>query len=452
MSTTSVICPHCHKEFPLEANDYADIVKQVRDHEFSEELTRREQLYNDAKEEAVRAATSEAREKMQQSLAQEQARTQLLQQQLAEAQQQAQLQLENAQAKSAAQAAETTAKLQAQVAQLQQQLDAQAQAAQAAQELAVTQATQALTKQCDDLANQLKVQKAQQESAEREFELKLAQTEHTRDEMLRLKDEQLQQERDMKARLSTKMVGETLEQHCENEFNRVRAFAFPNASFGKDNEVKEGTKGDYIFREEDESGVELVSIMFEMKNETDTTSTKKRNADFFEKLDKDRTKKGCEYAILVSLLEPDSELYNAGIVEVAEYPKMYVIRPQLFLTIIGLLRNMARSSLEARRELVLMRNREVDVTKFEEKLENFRTDFGKNMDLASRKFQTAIEEIDKTIDHLEKVRAALTSSGNNLGYANDKLEKLTIKSLTRGNPTMKAKFDAARADADEEDL
>ena len=444
MATTSVTCPHCHKEFPLEATDYANIVKQVRDHVFAEDLAQRERLMVEAKEQELRAAVSEARQQMQQSLAEEEAKSKLLQQQLDEAQHKTQLELESAQAKSAAEAAQVQSQLQAQVAALQQKLEAQQQAAEAAQQLAVAQATQALSKERDEMASLVKIREAEQESAQREFEMKLAEVEHTRDEMLRLKDEQLQRERDLKVKMSTKMVGETLEQHCEIEFNRMRAIAFPNAQFGKDNDVKEGTKGDYIFREEDESGVEVISIMFEMKNETDTTSTKKRNADFFEKLDKDRTKKGCEYAILVSLLEPESELYNGGIVEVAEYPKMYVIRPQLFLTTIGLLRNMARSALEDRRQLALARNRDIDVTKFEEKLDKFRSGFGKNMERASQQYEKAIAEIDKTIDHLEKVKAALKSSGDNLGYANGKLEKLTIKSLTYGNATMKAAFAEAR--------
>ena len=444
MATTSIVCPHCHKEFPLEATDYADIVKQVRDHEFAHDLAQREELMAQAKDQAVRAAASEAREQLQKDLAQRDARVQVLEQQLAEAQRNTQLEVQNAQAKAAAEAAAAQSQMQAQMAKLQQQLDVQAQAAQAAQELAVAQATQELARQRDEAANLLKVKEAEQQSAQREFELKLAEAERTRDDMLRLKDEQLARERDLKARMSTKMVGETLEQHCEIEFNRMRAIAFPNAYFGKDNDVKEGTKGDYVFREEDESGVELISIMFEMKNETDTTSTKKRNADFFKKLDADRTKKGCEYAILVSLLEPDSELYNGGIVEVAEYPKMYVIRPQLFLTTIGLLRNMAKSSLAARKELAVMRSREVDVTNFEEKLEKFRTDFGKRMEKAGDQHQKAIDEIDKVIDHLEKVKAALKGSEDNLGYANKKLEKLTIRSLTYNNATMKAKFAEAR--------
>ena len=245
----------------------------------------------------------------------------------------------------------------------------------------------------------------------------------------------------MKARLSTKMVGETLEQHCETTFNQLRATAFPSAYFEKDNDASRGSKGDYIFKESDDAGTEIVSIMFEMKNESDETATKRKNEDFFKELDKDRNEKGCEYAILVSLLEPDSELYNSGIVDVSHrYPKMYVVRPQFFIPIITLLRNAAMSSLEYKSELALVKSQNIDVTSFEDDLETFKTAFGKNYDLASRRFETAIEEIDKSIDHLEKTKKALQGSERNLRLANDKAQDVTIKKLTRGNPTMKAKF------------
>jgi hypothetical protein len=245
----------------------------------------------------------------------------------------------------------------------------------------------------------------------------------------------------MKARLSTKMVGETLEQHCETTFNQLRATAFPSAYFEKDNDASRGSKGDYIFKESNDAGTEIVSIMFEMKNESDETATKRKNEDFFKELDKDRNEKGCEYAILVSLLEPDSELYNSGIVDVSHrYPKMYVVRPQFFIPIITLLRNAAMSSLEYKSELALVKSQNIDVTSFEDDLETFKTAFGKNYDLASRRFETAIEEIDKSIDHLEKTKKALQGSERNLRLANDKAQDVTIKKLTRGNPTMKAKF------------
>ena len=245
----------------------------------------------------------------------------------------------------------------------------------------------------------------------------------------------------MKARLSTKMVGETLEQHCEIEFNRIRAAGFPNAHFEKDNDARGGSKGDYIFRESDESGTEFTSIMFEMKNELDATATKKKNEDFLKELDKDRNEKGCEYAVLVSLLEPESELYNGGIVDVSHrFPKMYVVRPQFFVPIVTLLRNAALSSLAYKSELALVRGQNADVTSFESELENFKTGFARNYDLASRRFKTAIEEIDKTIDHLQKTKDALLGSENNLRLANNKAADLTIRRLTRGNPTMAAKF------------
>ena len=256
----------------------------------------------------------------------------------------------------------------------------------------------------------------------------------------------------MKARLSTKMVGESLEQHCEVEFNRIRMTAFPHAYFEKDNDASEGTKGDYIFRETDEAGNEVVSIMFEMKNESDTTATKHKNEDFFKKLDHDRTQKKCEYAVLVSLLEPESELYNTGIVDVSyRYPKMYVIRPQFFIPIITLVRNAALNALAYKQELELVRQQNVDVTHFEEKLLKFQDGFARNFDLASRKFQTAIEEIDKTIIHLQKTKEALLSSDRNLRLANDKAQDLSIKKLTRGNKTMKAAFEEARAGAAKDD-
>jgi hypothetical protein len=256
------------------------------------------------------------------------------------------------------------------------------------------------------------------------------------------RDETIERLRDMKARLSTKMVGETLEQHCEIEFNRLRATAFPRAYFEKDTDIRSGSKGDYIFRDFDEAGMEFISVMFEMKNENDGTATKRKNEDFLKELDKDRNEKGCEYAILVSLLEPDSELYNGGIVDVSHrFPKMYVIRPQFFIPIITLLRNGALNSLTYKSELARVREQNIDITNFESELDEFRSGFARNYNLASRKFKTAIDEIDKTIDHLQKTKEALLGSENNLRLANNKADDLTIKKLTRGNPTMKAKFD-----------
>lgn len=266
-----------------------------------------------------------------------------------------------------------------------------------------------------------------------------------KDETIRLKDDEINRLKDFKQKLSTKMVGESLEQHCEIEFNRLRPTAFQNAYFEKDNDASSGTKGDFIYKETDGDGNEIISIMFEMKNENDETATKKKNEDFLAKLDKDRNAKSCEYAVLVSLLESENEYYNNGIVDVShKYPKMYVIRPQFFIPIITLLRNAAMNSLKYKQELNLMKNQNIDITNFEEKIDAFRKGFAYNYDLASRKFKTAIDEIDKTIKHLQKTKEALLSSENNLRLANNKADDLTIKKLTHGNPTMKAKFDEAR--------
>ncbi len=322
--------------------------------------------------------------------------------------------------------------------------------------LAVAQAVAAAERERDEaraeLARAQAVRDAEQHQMEAAHSLEIEQVRKSADELLRYKDAEIERLRDMKARLSTKMVGETLEQHCENEFNRLRMTAFPRAYFEKDNDASEGSKGDFIFRECDEDGNEVVSIMFEMKNENDTTATKHKNEDFFKKLDADRVKKGCEYAILVSLLEPESELYNAGIVDVGyRYPKMYVIRPQFFIPIITLLRNAAMNALAYKQELALVRQQNIDVTNFEEKLGKFQDGFSQNFERASRKFNDAINEIDTTIKHLQKVKENLLSSENNLRLANDKAQALTIRKLTWKNPTMKAKFDEARGEADATD-
>ncbi len=306
------------------------------------------------------------------------------------------------------------------------------------QKLAVTEAVKQVEQERDQFKNgleQAQLKKALEEKAlEERYQIQLKD-----------REEQIERLKDMKAKLSTKMVGESLEQHCETEFNRIRATAFQNAYFEKDNDASSGSKGDYIFRDMDEDDNEIVSIMFEMKNESDTTATKKKNEDFFKELDKDRNEKKCEYSVLVSLLEPDSELYNTGIVDVSHrYPKMYVVRPQFFLQIISLLRNSGVSSLAYKAELNLMRKQNIDVTNFETKLEEFKSGFAKNYDLASRKFHSAIDEIDKSITHLQKTKEALLSSERNLRLANDKADAVTIKKLTRSNQTMKQKFkDAA---------
>ena len=302
------------------------------------------------------------------------------------------------------------------------------------QRLALADALGTVEKERDELKGTLARAALEKELAEKSLKDKY-------ETQIKDRDEAIERLRDMKARLSTKMVGETLEQHCETEFNRIRATAFPRVYFEKDNDARSGSKGDYIFRDKDEADTEIVSIMFEMKNESDLTATRQRNEDFLKELDKDRNEKGCEYAVLVSLLEPDSELYNTGIVDVFHrYPKMYVIRPQFFIPIITLLRNAAMNSLKYKSELALVRAQNVDITNFENELESFKSGFAKNFDLASRRFQTAIEEIDKSIDHLQKTKEALLGTDRNLRLANDKAQDVTIKRLTRGNPTMAGKF------------
>lgn len=319
----------------------------------------------------------------------------------------------------------------------------------AERELAVARAVAQAERERDEakatLEREQAVRDAEKQQLETAHTLELAQVRKSTEELLRYKDDEIERLKDMKVRLSTKMVGESLEQHCESEFNRLRMTAFPHAYFEKDNDASDGSKGDYIFRESDEDGNEVISIMFEMKNENDATATKHKNEDFFKKLDSDRTKKGCEYAVLVSLLEPESELYNTGIVDVSyRYPKMYVIRPQFFIPMITLLRNAALNTLSYKQELAIVRQQNIDVTHFEEKLAGFQEGFSRNFDLASRKFKTAIDEIDTTIKHLQKVKENLISSENNLRLANDKAQGLTIRKLTWGNPTMKEKFDEAR--------
>ena len=348
------------------------------------------------------------------------------------------------QAQSARAAAEESAKLQQTIAAQKQQIESQTQQFKAQKELAVTEARAAVERQRDELAAQVKLQQAQAEQEKAALREKMANELSAKDELIKYKDEEIARVKEMKARLSTKMVGESLERHCETEFNKIRATAFPHAYFEKDNEVVEGTKGDFVFRETDpETGEEVVSIMFEMKNENDETRTKHKNEDFFAKLDSDRKKKKCEYAVLCTMLEPDSELYNEGIVDVSyRYEKMYVSRPQFFIPIISILRNAALSALQYKTELAEVRNQNIDITNFENSMEDFKTKFARNYDLASRKFQTAIDEIDKTIDHLQKTKDALLGSERNLRLANDKAQDLTIKKLTRKNPTMKAKFAA----------
>ena len=426
-----IICPHCHKAFKVDEAGYADILKQVRDHQFEEELHNRLALAEKDKQSAIQIAEAKVREALQEQLAQkETALIQLKSEKEAElAQKLAQKETEVAQLK-----AEKTNEL--------TQLKAQLDNAEVAKKLAITEAVQKIEKERDNLLNEVKTKELEKQNLEstlvQEYTAKL----QSKEEIIKYKEEEIARVKDMKAKLSTKMIGETLEQHCETEFNKLRATAFQNAYFEKDNDARSGSKGDFIYKETDEAGNEIISIMFEMKNEGDETATKKKNEDFLKELDKDRNEKKCEYAVLVTMLEAESEYYNTGIVDVShKYPKMYVVRPQFFIPIITLLRNAAMNSLKYKAELALVRNQNIDITNFEEKINQFKEGFARNYDLASRKFQTAIDEIDKTIIHLQKTKEALLSSDNNLRLANQKAEDLTIKKLTHGNPTMKAKFD-----------
>ncbi|MEZ7888478.1 MAG: DUF2130 domain-containing protein, partial [Cloacibacterium sp.] len=417
--------------FKVDEAGYADILKQVRDHQFEEELQNRLALAEKDKQSAIQIAEAKVREALQEQLAQkETALIQLKSEKEAElAQKLAQKETEVANLK-----AEKTNEL--------TQLKAQLDNAEVAKKLAITEAVQKIEKERDNLLNEVKTKELEKQNLEstlvQEYTAKL----QSKEEIIKYKEEEIARVKDMKAKLSTKMIGETLEQHCETEFNKLRATAFQNAYFEKDNDARSGSKGDFIYKETDEAGNEIISIMFEMKNEGDETATKKKNEDFFKELDKDRNEKKCEYAVLVTMLEADSEYYNTGIVDVShKYPKMYVVRPQFFIPIITLLRNAAMNSLKYKAELALVRNQNIDITNFEEKINQFKEGFARNYDLASRKFQTAIDEIDKTIIHLQKTKEALLSSDNNLRLANQKAEDLTIKKLTHGNPTMKAKFD-----------
>ena len=349
-------------------------------------------------------------------------------------------------AESARVAAEESAKLQQTIVAQKQQLESQTQQFRAEKELAVSEARAVAERQRDELAAQVKLQEARAAQEQAALREKMTNELAAKDELIKYKDEEIARVKEMKARLSTKMVGESLERHCETEFNKIRAAAVPHAYFEKDNDVVDGTKGDFVFRETDPAtGEEVVYIMLEMKNENEETRTKHKNEDFFAKLDSDRKKKGCEYAFLCTMLEPENELYNEGIVDVSyRYEKMYVIRPQFFIPIISILRNAALSALQYKTELAEVRNQNIDITNFENSMEDFKTKFARNYDLASRKFQTAIDEIDKTIDHLQKTKEALLGSERNLRLANDKAQDLTIKKLTRKNPTMKAKFAALK--------
>lgn len=431
-------CPHCGKVFKVDEAGFADILKQVRDDQFQQEINQRLENAEKEKKNALELAESNHKNKLQEELGRKEAELTQIKSKLdkAELEKQKALELKEANHKNALQ--QKLAEKEKTLSEMKAALDK----AEIEKELSVTQAVKAIEKEKDSLENKLQNQKTERELAEKTLREEYAIALKGKDREIQLKEEAIERYKDMKLKLSTKMIGETLEIHCENEFNRLRATGFQNAYFEKDNDVSGGNKGDYIYREIDESGNEIISIMFEMKNEGDETATKKRNEDFLQKLDKDRTEKKCEYAVLVSLLETDSELYNSGIVDMShKYPKMYVIRPQFFIPMITLLRNAALNSLKYKAELALVKNQNIDITNFEENMDKFKEGFAKNYDLASRKFETAIDEIDKTIKHLQKTKEALLSSENNLRLANNKAQDLTIKRLTRGNSTMKAKFD-----------
>ncbi|MBP6894420.1 MAG: DUF2130 domain-containing protein [Pseudacidovorax sp.] len=454
-----ILCPHCGKAFKIDESGYADILKQVRDSDFDRQLHERLELAEQDKRSAVELARAQLASELERKASAREAeilalkakldagevarrlavnealgsiereRDQLAHE-LAQARQERESAARLAEARLASEVQKAAAAKDAEIQALKSRLDAGSMA----QQLAVTQAVGVVEKERDALRNNLERVALEKQVAEQMLKDKY-------ETQIRDRDDAIERLRDMKARLSTKMVGETLEQHCETEFNRIRATAFPRAYFEKDNDARSGSKGDYIFRDHDEDGTEIVSIMFEMKNESDATATRKKNEDFFRELDKDRTEKGCEYAVLVSLLEPESELYNTGIVDVFHrYPKMYVVRPQFFLPMVTLLRNAATKALAYKSELALVKAQNLDITRFETQLDDFKTAFGRNWRLASDGFEEAVKRIDEAIKDLEKTKDALYKSANNLRLANDKAEDLTIKKLTRGNPTMAAKF------------
>ena len=412
-------CPNCGKVFSVDDSGYAAILKQVHDKEFEKELRRREDALNEEKENAVELAVTKAEAKKDKRISE-------LEHQLEAMKDKTRGELELALAEKNLKLSEKDSEI--------TRLKGQIELDKSIAESAVKDAVQSKDSEIMKLKNDLELEQSKRQLNEKSLK-------EAHDAELRRKDEEIAYYKDFKARQSTKMVGESLEQHCMIEFDRLRATAFRNAYFEKDNDAKTGSKGDFIYRESGEDGTEFISIMFEMKNEMDTTATKHRNEDFFKELDKDRREKNCEYAVLVTLLEADNELYNGGIVDVSHrYDKMYVIRPQFFIPLITILRNAALNSLSYKQELAQVRSQNIDVTNFENSLLDFQAKFGNNYRIASEKFQNAIDEIDKTIDHLQKVKEALLGSDRQLRLANDKAQDLSIKKLTRNNPTMQAKF------------
>lgn len=404
-----LICPNCHQAFKIDEAKFADILKQVRDQQFEMEINNRLKLAEEDKKNAMALTAAQVENRMKDMLAEKDKHI---------------LEL-----KANAERALIEANQKIELAEYEKKLIS-------------SESIKDIEKDRDRLANELLLKESEKQMQLTSMKEQYTEQLRTKDAIIQLKDEEIMQRKELKQKLSTKMIGESLEQHCESEFNKLRATAFPNAYFEKDNDSKSGSKGDFIYRENDAQGNEIMSIMFEMKNENEETATKKKNEDFLKELDKDRTEKKCEYAVLVSLLEADNELYNMGIVDVSyKFPKMYVVRPQFFITIITLLRNASLKNMEYKAELNNIRNQNIDITNFESQLNDFRDSFGNNYRLASEKFRKAIESIDKSIDQLQKTKDNLLSSENNLRIANNKAEDLTIKKLVRGNPTMKAKFD-----------
>ena len=429
VTDNEIVCPHCSKLFKIDESGYADILKQVHDHEFEKQLKERLALAEKEKKIEIELAQAKAANEFQKDVASKDAEIQSLKSRLESSD--AALKLAVTEALSA-------------IEKERDALKAKVDANEISNKLAITEAVSIVQRERDEYKNEL----ARAELEKRISEQSLVERYETQ---IRDRDDAIERLKDLKARLSTKMVGETLEQHCETEFNRIRATAFPRAYFEKDNDASSGSKGDYIFRDSDEAGTEIVSIMFEMKNESETTATKKKNEDFLAELDKDRQEKGCEYAILVSLLEPESELYNTGIVDVSHrFPKMYVVRPQFFIPIITLLRNAALNSLKFKTELAHVKAQNIDITNFENELNAFKNGFSRNYELASKHFQTAIDEIDKSITHLEKTKEALVATVRNMRLANDKAQDVSIKKLTKGNPTMAEKFEELKNQSSDE--
>ncbi|MDN3724952.1 DUF2130 domain-containing protein [Aequorivita sp. SDUM287046] len=448
-----IICPSCKKAFKVDEAGFADILKQVRDHEFEHELKNRLNLAEKEKESAVKLAEANIKNALQEQLSKKD--NELIQlkaksnSELAEKLAAKEREISELKYQNECTLAEKLAKKEAEISQMKSKI----QNAEIDKKLTVGEAIRAIEKERDTLASDLKIKETEKQLLEKSIREQFSTQLMVKDETIKMKDDEIDRLKDFKQKLSTKMIGETLEQHCEAEFNKLRATAFQNAYFEKDNDARGGNKGDFIYREFDETGNEIISIMFEMKNENDETATKKRNEDFFAKLDKDRSDKKCEYAVLVSLLEADNEFYNTGIVDVSHRcKKMYVVRPQFFIPIITLLRNAAMNSMQYKAELSLIKNQNVDITNFEEKINTFKEGFARNYDLASRQFKTAIEEIDKTMDHLQKTKDSLLASVNNLRLANNKAEDLTIKKLTRGNPTMTEKFEGLSGKGNNLDL